>query len=391
MDTNREIGLTILGATGSIGTQALDIVRSFPERFRVRALTAHSAVDTLIAQAREFRPECIVVSDPKDCDRVLRALAGSPVEVLSGEEGLIAAALWPGAQVVLTALVGAAGVPPTVAAVRSGRRVALANKEALVVAGSIIMPLAREHGAEIVPVDSEHSAIFQCLTGEPGGTIEKLILTASGGPFRERPADSFASVTREEALRHPTWNMGAKITIDSATMMNKGLEVIEAHWLFDVSADDIQVVVHPQSVIHSIVQFRDGSAKAQLGAPDMRVPIQYALTYPDRWPAAHPRLDWTALGTLSFEAPDGERFPCLALAFQALRTGGAAPAVLNAANEEAVTLFLENRIPFVDIAHLIESTLLELAEEPGVTIEDLLDADDRARRRVLELANVRVH
>jgi 1-deoxy-D-xylulose-5-phosphate reductoisomerase len=293
--------------------------------------------------------------------------------------------------VVLTALVGAAGVPPTVAAVRSGRRIALANKEALVVAGSIITPLARQHGADIVPVDSEHSAIFQCLTGEPGGTIEKLILTASGGPFRQRPAGSFGSVTREEALRHPTWNMGAKITIDSATMMNKGLEVVEAHWLFGVSPDDIQVVVHPQSVIHSIVQFHDGSAKAQLGAPDMRVPIQYALTYPDRWPATHPRLDWTELGALSFEAPDGDRFPCLALAFQALRTGGAAPAVLNAANEEAVRLFLEDRIRFVDIARLIESTLLELADEPGVTIDELLEADDRARRRVLELANVSVH
>lgn len=379
-------GLCILGSTGSIGTQTLDIVRLFPERFRVRALTAGSNAEMLIQQARDFEPECVVLADASSIKEVEQALGDTPTEVLGGEEGLCAAATWDGVDTVVAAVVGFAGLAPVLAAVRTGATVALANKETLVVAGALVNEQARRHGATLIPVDSEHSAIFQCLVGEQPALVESLTLTASGGPFRERPRDTFDAVTPAEALDHPNWSMGAKITIDSATMMNKGLEVIEAHWLFDLEADHIEVLVHPQSIIHSMVTFVDGSTKAQLGVPDMKVPIQYALSYPDRWPASHERLDWSTLRSLDFEPPDLEKFPCLRLAYDALRAGGTAPAVLNAANEEAVRLFLDEHIRFTDIPRLLESALDGLTEVGARSYDHLVHADAAARRHVQEQA-----
>jgi len=384
-------GISILGSTGSIGNQTLDIVRLFPERLNVCALTAGGNSDLLLQQAREFLPECVVIGDDDKWKGVRDKLSGLPVEVLSGSEGMIAAAEWPTADTVVTAVVGAAGLKPTVAAAEKGKRIALANKETLVIAGQLLRSLAVNRGADIIPIDSEHSAIFQCLAGESTSSIESLHLTASGGPFRTLPIDEFDSITKEMALRHPNWDMGPKITIDSATMMNKGLEIIEAHWLFGIEAKDIHVVVHPQSIVHSMVTFVDGSVKAQLGIPDMKVPIQYALSYPERWEAPHARLDWTNQHALHFEEPDTTRFPALTLAYEALRKGGAAPAVLNAANEEAVCLFLGERIRFADIPKLLDSALAELGDLEGVTMSDLMQADREARLRVQELSRVRVH
>ena len=383
--------VAILGSTGSIGGQTLDIIRLFPDRFKVSVLSTGSAVDRLADQAREFLPECVVIEDKARVASLQERLAELPIDVLGGESGLEEAAALESTDVVVTAVVGATGLRPTVAAIKAGKRIALANKETLVVAGSLICPLAAKHHSEIIPVDSEHSAIFQCLVGEEKKSIERLILTASGGPFRDRVLETFSQITKEEALRHPTWQMGPKITIDSATMMNKGLEVLEAHWLFDVDADAIDVLVHPQSIVHSLVSFVDGSTKAQLGVPDMKVPIQYALCYPERWPADHPRISWHDVDDLQFRKPDPAKFPCLGLAFDALDAKGATPAILNAANEMAVALFLQDRIGFLDIPSLIERTMNDLEDEGSATVEDLFHADRRARSRVQELANAQVH
>lgn len=376
--------LCILGATGSIGTQTLDIVRLFPDQLRVHALTAHRNAELLAQQALAFAPQCVVIGEERQLPVLREALAGTGIRVLAGKEGLDEAATLAAVDTVVAAVVGFAGLRPTLAAIRAGKTIALANKETLVVAGALVNELLAAHGVDMIPVDSEHSAIFQCLVGEPPETVEALTLTASGGPFRTRPRETFSQITKAEALNHPNWDMGAKITIDSATMMNKGLEVIEARWLFGLGPEQIRVLVHPQSIIHSMVTFVDGSTKAQLGVPDMKVPIQYALTYPTRWPAPHERLDWATLGRLDFEPPDEEKFPCLRLAFEALRAGGTAPAVLNAANEQAVALFLADKIRFADIPRSIEQAVQALATPGTPTLEALVAADAAARRWVQE-------
>lgn len=384
--------LAVLGATGSIGMQTLDIVRLFPDRLTVRVLTARRNAARLLQQALEFQPACVVIDDPQGYQQLCEVLSGTRIEVLQGVEGLCACVQRPDVDVVVAALVGFVGLRPVLAALEAGKQVALANKETLVAGGALVQQTLRRYGGMLIPVDSEHSAIFQCLVGEALSSVETLILTASGGPFRTRPLNTFNQITPDEALCHPNWSMGAKVTVDSATMMNKGLEVIEAHWLFNLPVDRIQVLVHPQSIIHSMVTFTDGSTKAQLGVPDMRLPIQYALSYPERWEASHERIDWVHLGKLEFEAPDPGRFPCLPLAYEALRRGGTAPAVLNAANEQAVQLFLQEQIRFTDIARFVEATLEHLSE-PDVmpTYEHLQEADLRARRYVLELAGVAAH
>ncbi|MEL6772135.1 MAG: 1-deoxy-D-xylulose-5-phosphate reductoisomerase [Bacteroidota bacterium] len=383
-------GIALLGATGSIGTQALDIVRLFPDRLRVRALTAGSNAELLAAQAEEFRPALVVIGDEAAAPGLHRRLGPLGIDVLTGDEGLCEAARVDGADLVLTAVVGSCGLRPTLAAIEAGKTIALANKETLVVGGALVAAAAKRNGVAILPVDSEHSAIFQCLVGEPPDSVERLTLTASGGPFRMRPAHTFSAITRAEALNHPNWSMGAKVTIDSATLMNKGLEVIEARWLFDLGPEQIDVLVHPQSIIHSMVTFADGSAKAQLGVPTMKVPIQYALTYPDRWPAPHPRLDWTTLRRLDFELPDTERFPCLRLAFEALDAGGTAPCALNAANEVAVASFLRDEIGFTDIPRIVSDVLDYNAGQPHASqthphVDTLVAADAQARQRAQEL------
>jgi len=381
-------GLSILGSTGSIGTQTLDVVRLFRGRFRVHALTAGSNVDLLAAQAEEFQPQCVVIADAEAALTLQRRLEGLNIEVLTGQAGLCTAATLPDVHTVVAAMVGFAGLESVLAALRAKKKVALANKETLVVAGALVGRVLDEHGGVVIPVDSEHSAIFQCLVGESRTEIERLVLTASGGPFRSRDASTFGSITRGEALEHPNWSMGAKITIDSATMMNKGLEVVEAHWLFGIDVDRISVLVHPQSIVHSMVSFTDGSTKAQLGIPDMKVPIQYALSYPDRWPAPNPRLDWTEIRRLDFEQPDIEKFPCLSLAYDALHAGGSAPAVLNAANEAAVSLFLNGRIRFTDIPFLIGAALESKAVGAAETLEDLIVIDEQTRAFVVEHTRV---
>lgn len=373
--------LTILGSTGSIGTQALDVVRAHSDRYRVLALSTNGNIALLGSQIEEFSPEIVVVCDPEAAE-VASGRFGDRVTVLQGPEGLGTIASHPSVDIVVSALVGFAGLAPTVEAIRAGKRIALANKETLVVAGEVMTRLASRHGATLIPVDSEHSAIHQCLVGEAPSSIERLILTASGGPFRDLPASEFPSITLERALKHPNWAMGPKITIDSATLMNKGLEVIEARWLFDVDPDRIGVVVHPQSIIHSMVQFVDGSVKAQLGLPDMRLPIQYALSWPERTGNDYERLNLATIGRLTFEEPDADRFPCLRLAFEALRRLGTAPAVLNAANEVAVAAFLENSIGFTDIPALIERALVEADIVDDPTLDDILAADKRTRRTV---------
>lgn len=382
----RPEGLAILGSTGSIGTQTLDVVRLFPQRFSVRALSARSNADLLLAQAQEFRPACVVVEERSAYETVRRALEGTSIRVLQGTEGLCEAASLESVDTVVAAIVGVRGLVPVIAGIRAGHRLALANKETLVVAGALVRRELAASGSVMVPIDSEHSAILQCLAGEPEHSVESLILTASGGPFRTRPAETFDAITLEEALQHPNWSMGSKITIDSATMMNKGLEVIEARWLFDLAPDQIHVLVHPQSLVHSMVTFRDGSTKAQIGLPDMRIPIQYALSYPERWPAPHPRVDWSTVAALDFEAPDPERFPCLPLAYDALRQGGSAPAVLNAANEEAVARFLEGQVRFNDIPRLVEKALTRAHVNGQPGLEELLEVDAETRRCVQELS-----
>ncbi len=373
-------GLAILGATGSIGRQALEIVRTHPDRFEVVVLTAHSRTAELVAAAREFRPEVVVITDEARYAEVRTALDDLPIKVFAGPEAVRWAVGLSEVDVVLNAVVGAAGMMPTWWAVQEGKPVALANKESLVVAGRLIMAAAAERGTPILPVDSEHSAIFQCLVGEPRKALRKIVLTASGGPFRGWPRRRLRNVTPDQALKHPNWDMGAKITIDSATLMNKGLEVIEAHWLFGVPIDRIEVVIHPQSIIHSMVEWHDGSIKAQLGYPDMKVPIAYALAFPERLPLPYPEYSWPALSPLTFEAPDRTAFPALDLCYAAIRKGGNIPCALNAANEVAVRWFLDGRIRFIDIPDLIQQGIDAVPFIENPTLEELLETDREVRK-----------
>ena len=372
--------IAILGSTGSIGRSTLEVVAQFPERFRVAYLTAHKNIDLLLEQINLFRPRGVVLHDPANADR-LRSLVNGTTEVLEGEEGLLEVAGRDDVDIVLSALVGFAGLKPTLRAVEAGKHVALANKETLVVGGELVMRRVREKQVRLLPVDSEHSAIFQCLQGESIHDVDRLILTASGGPFLGLEKENFASITVAQALNHPTWRMGNKITIDSATLMNKGLEVIEAFWLFGVPAEKIDVVIHPQSIIHSMVEFVDGSTKAQLGIPDMKMPIQYALTYPDRPVSPHRRIDFAALREMTFLPPDISRFPCLPLAYHALAMGGTAPAVLNAANEVAVQMFLDGDLAFTAIPGVIGEALKAHSPLQLFTLEDLERIDAETRRR----------
>jgi len=385
VDDSARQRVSVLGSTGSIGTQTLEVLRLFPERFDVVALAAGRNADRLVEQALEFRPECVAIGDENQARDVRRALSGTGIDVRGGDVGVCDGAARD-ADVVVAAITGFAGLRPVLSAIKTGARIALANKETMVVAGNLVNEALDGSESTLIPVDSEHSAIFQCLAGEDRDSVEHVVLTASGGPFRTRPAHTFDAITRDEALDHPNWDMGAKITIDSATLMNKGLEVIEARWLFDLAPDEIRVLVHPQSIVHSMVAFDDGSIKAELGVPDMKVPIQYALTYPDRWPAPHERLNWTETSRLDFEPPNTEKFPCLRLAFDALEAGGTASAVLNAANEVAVELFLQEAIRFTDIPRVIDQTLTAIAG-PGVdSLDALVEVDAAARRHAKELA-----
>jgi 1-deoxy-D-xylulose-5-phosphate reductoisomerase len=376
--------VTILGSTGSIGVQTLDVVEALCTRegldVQVAALAAGRNVERLAAQVLRFRPRYVAVADEQAAALLRERLgsAGAGLDIGVGTEGLIAAAQYP-ADTVVSAVSGARGLLPTWHAVKRGARVALANKESLVAGGKLVMSLARTAGAQIIPVDSEHSALFQCLLAGQKGEVEAYVLTASGGPFRTWSKERMAAVTPKDALRHPNWTMGAKITVDSATLMNKGLEVIEAHHLFDAPYDMIKVVIHPQSAVHSMVAYRDGSVVAQLGPADMRIPIQYALTYPERTAAHWPRLDLVELGTLTFERPDEDRFPCLRLAYEAGRAGGAAPCVLNAANEVAVEAFLAGRLPFSGIPALVEDVLASRADPEPARLEDVFETDAAAR------------
>lgn len=382
--------LSLLGSTGSIGTQALQVVQNLREqgeKWEVAALAARSSVNRLEEQARQFHPDVVAVFDEGAALSLRQSLRDMDIQVLSGMEGLCEAAAWPGADLTLNAVVGMVGLQPTLAALQAGKVLALANKETLVAGGAIVMEAARKRNLPILPVDSEHSAIFQCLQGCPErGALKKLVLTASGGPFFGRSRQELAGVTREQALRHPNWDMGAKITIDSATMMNKGLEVMEASWLFDLPEHRIEVVVHRESVIHSMVEYQDNAVVAQLGVPDMAVPIQYALTYPRRMPSPAGELDLCALGKLTFYPPDREAFPCLELCREALRRGGLVPAAANGANEQAVALFLEGKIGFLDIPRLVEAAMDR--QDPGVvTLEAVLEADREARAFVAGAAH----
>lgn len=370
--------VAILGSTGSIGTQALDVVRSFPDKFEVSALTASNSVDLLIQQALEFEPEVVVIIKEEYYSRVKAALANTKSRVVAGEEGLIEAATLVGVEVVLNAIVGAAGLRPTVEAIKCGKDIALANKETLVMAGEFVMDLARKHNVRMLPVDSEHSAIFQCLVGEDNA-IEKIYLTASGGPFRGKTAEELARVTRDQALKHPNWAMGAKITIDSASLMNKGLEVIEAKWLFDLELSQIDVIVHPQSIIHSIVQFEDGSMKAQMGVPDMKVPIQYALTYPERLKNDFKRFNFLDYAALTFERPDFDTFKNLGLAYDALKEGGNRCCILNAANEIVVDAFLQDKVSFLGMSDILEETLCHIGNRENLNLNDYIAFDQESR------------
>jgi 1-deoxy-D-xylulose-5-phosphate reductoisomerase len=382
--------VSILGATGSIGLRTLELVSSFPDEFTVAGLAARgSSVEQIADLCRKHTPRAVALLDPGARDRLARLLPAPRPDLLAGTEGLVALAGEVEADVVVSALVGGAGLLPTMAAIEAGRTLALANKETLVMAGSLMTAAARRRGVPLLPVDSEHSAVFQCLVGHNRGDVHRVLLTASGGPFREWPAEKFGAITVEDALKHPTWKMGAKITIDSATLMNKGLEVIEARWLFDLSPDQVQVIVHPQSIVHSMVEYVDGAVIAQLGVADMGIPILYALTYPDRRPMPTARLDLTRTGALSFLAPDPEKFPCLRLARAALERGGTAPVVLNAANEVVVAAFLERRLRFVEIPELIERALEGLPTGPLASIEQCVAVDADARRRVQEWVDAR--
>ncbi|WP_221930204.1 1-deoxy-D-xylulose-5-phosphate reductoisomerase [Gracilimonas mengyeensis] len=369
--------LAILGSTGSIGTQALDIVRQHPDKFEIVALTAHSNWELLAEQVNEFQPRYTVISDEEHVEVLSDTV--SDTEVLSGSTELADIASLDEVDTVLNALVGFAGFESTLSAINAGKKVALANKESLVVGGALIKNALQQSGAQLLPVDSEHSAMFQCLTGENRKDIEKIIITASGGPFRELNRSEMQEVTVEQALDHPNWNMGAKITIDSATMMNKGLEIIEAHWLFDLPVKQIEPVIHPQSIIHSMITFVDGSSKAQLGLPDMKVPIIYALSYPERWTLDTPRMDWKEAQNLTFEPVDYEKFPCVKLAMDSITEGPYAPAVLNAANEVAVDRFLKREIGYIDIPKIVEKSLANIQSKDSLNVETLKEIDKETR------------
>lgn len=375
--------ICILGSTGSIGCQALDVVEEHNDLYEAYVLTANNSVGKLIAQARKFKPEVVVIANELHYATVKDALADLPIKVFAGAEALCQVVEDDNVDIVLASMVGFAGLRPTISAIKAKKVIALANKETLVVAGELINRLAAEHQVPILPVDSEHSAIFQCL--EPGNRIEKILLTCSGGPFRTFSQERLAKVTKNDALAHPTWNMGAKITIDSATLMNKGFEVIEAKWLFGVSPDQIQVVVHPQSVIHSMVQFEDGAVKAQLGVPDMRLPIQYAFSYPRRLKSSFDRVDFFQMKDLTFERPNTDKFRCLALAYDALSKGGNMPCIVNAANEIANRAFIDDRIAFTKISEIIEKTMNHISFSTAPELEDFLQTDDEARRYAREL------
>lgn len=383
--------IAILGSTGSIGTQALDVIRQHPDLFEASVLTAGSNSELLIKQAREFLPNAIVIANEAKYNEVCDALSDLPVKVYTGEDAIYQVVQISEVEMVLTAMVGFAGLRPTVAAIKAGKKLALANKETLVVAGSLITQLCLQHKVPILPVDSEHSAIFQCINGEGSNPIKRILLTASGGPFRHLTADEIQQVTLEQALQHPNWKMGAKITIDSATMLNKGFEMIEAHWLYNVSPSDIQVVVHPESVIHSAVEFSDGAVIAQLGTPDMRLPIQYAFTYPFRYPLQGTPLDLFKLGTLHFEKPDENKFPCLRLAYRAIEKGGNMPCILNAAGEVANFAFRQKIIDFMSIPSVIEESMAKAEFEATPSLDDLFETDKTVRILTEEIIAKRTH
>ena len=388
--------VTVLGSTGSIGVSTLDVIRAHPDRFEVVALTAGQQVERLAQQCLEFKPRIAVVADAAGAAQLRQLLAGegSQITILHGPEALLTAVLESDCDTVMAAIVGAAGLAPTLAAANAGKRILLANKEALVMSGDLFMNAVNAGGAELLPIDSEHNAIFQCLPDRFGSTsngnardhfgVEELWLTASGGPFREKTLDALKTITPDQACAHPNWVMGRKISVDSATMMNKGLEVIEAHWLFGLPLSQIRVLIHPQSVVHSMVRYRDGSVIAQLGQPDMRTPIAYGLAWPDRIDAGVPSLNLAQLATLQFSEPDLERFPCLALAFEAAKIGGTAPAILNAANEIAVAAFLDQRLPYLQIADAVRATLTAVQSVNASSIAVVLDADAQARRAAAE-------
>ena len=382
--TARKRQIAILGSTGSIGTQALQVIEEHSDLYEAYALTANNNVELLIEQARRHQPDVVVIANEAHYTTLRDALADLPIKVYAGSDALNEVVEAEPIDMVLASMVGYAGLHPTMNAIRAGKAIALANKETLVVAGELVTQLALEHQVPILPVDSEHSAIFQCLSGEAHNPIEKLLLTASGGPFRTWSMEQLQHATREQALKHPNWDMGAKITIDSASMMNKGFEVIEAKWLFDVTPEQIEVVVHPQSVIHSMVQFEDGAIKAQLGTPDMRLPIMYALTYPKRLSSSFGRIDWTTLKELTFEKPDLELFPNLQHAYTALAQGGNIPCVVNAANEICVAAFLEERIKFTDMPKLIERAMEKATYILKPTLDDYLETDREIRNMVKE-------
>ena len=370
--------IAILGSTGSIGQQALDVVRQHPDRFSVDLLTAHRNTDLLIRQAREFEPNAVVIRDESLYKTVADALQPLGIKVFAGMDSICSLAAADSVDMVLTALVGYSGLKPTIAAIKAGKPIALANKETLVAGGPVVMDLVRQYNVPLLPVDSEHSAIFQCLLGAAGNRIRKIHLTASGGPFRTWRREDIEKATFREALQHPQWNMGAKITIDSATMMNKGFEMIEARWLFDTAPEDIRIVVHPQSIIHSMVEFEDGAVIAQLAEPDMREPIQFALSFPDRLTLNNRKLDFPAIGSLTFEEPDFEKFPCLGLAFEAIRRGGNLPCAMNAANEAAVAAYLHEKIAFYDIPRIISEIMGRTAFIEKPSLEDILQTNKEA-------------
>jgi 1-deoxy-D-xylulose-5-phosphate reductoisomerase len=371
--------IAILGSTGSIGKQTLEVIANHPEDFAVEVLTAKSNFKLLIEQASRFHPKFVVISDLAHLDTLQKALSGQPITVLGGQDALNEVVTEKNVDMVLAAMVGFSGLIPVIHAIKAGKQIALANKETLVVAGELITRLAHENKVDLLPVDSEHSAIFQCLMGEQHAEVEKVYITASGGPFRKFDISALQAVTRHEALKHPTWSMGAKITIDSATLMNKGLEVIEARWLFNLKPEQIDVIVHPQSIVHSLVQFCDGSIKAQLGLPDMRLPILYAMSYPKRLNGLFPRFNFTDYPHLTFEAPDSNRFPNLAIALEAMRKGGNMPCIMNAANEVAVEAFLTDRVGFYGITQIIEKTLRQATFLPAAGLSEYIESDREAR------------
>ena len=379
--------IAILGSTGSIGTQALEVIAQHPDQFSVEVLTAQNNARLLIEQALAFQPNAVVIGNDSLYEEVRDALLPKDIKVYAGERALASVVEMETIDLVLTALVGYAGLQPTLRAIESGKPIALANKETLVVAGEIVTARAREKGVNIYPVDSEHSAIFQCLVGEFHNPIEKVILTASGGPFRGKTREQLSAVTKAQALKHPNWDMGAKVTIDSASLMNKGLEVIEAKWLFGLKPEQIEVVVHPQSIIHSLVQFTDSSIKAQMGLPDMRLPIQFALGFPERLPSPFPRFNFLDYAQLTFEQPDLETFRNLALAFEAMKRGGNAPCILNAANEVAVAEFLKDKIRFLDMPEVVEACLAKITYIAKPSLEDYVQTDAETRRLARELCN----